>query len=1034
MPEATEQIVARIARRDPGRSEATLQADIRNLILAAGLNLAGEDLLDVNTVVALEAQVGDGTRRRIDIETGLTVIEVKKSLASPAVLADGRRQLGSYVHQRVVQTGARYLGILTDGRTWHLYVPDPESQEDLIEAGRALVISGAGDTGRLIEWLATILATVEQVRPTAEQIERSLGSGSPAYAADHATLSAIYAHGRSDSELRLKHRLWVKLLKTAFGSAFEDDESLFIDHTLLVITAEIIAHAVVGFDVSKAGPLSPQQLVDGSQFAQAQTFGVVESDFFDWPTGLPGGSDFVRSLAHRLSRFDWTHVDHDHDVLKHLYESVISPSARKSLGEYYTPDWLAEQMVGDAVTEPGHDRVLDPSCGSGTFIFHAVRRHLEAREAFGDSPGHAVASVVRHVFGMDIHPVAVALARVTYLLAIGTNRLRSADRPAITIPVFLGDSVQWEQRRDLFDAHGTVTVHTDDHELVEGGGGTMFLDDLVFPITIIEDAPRFDTLVREMAAKALDVSGTYDRTLIDPVLDRAGITDAEQRKMLTSTFSTMRGLHRTGNDHIWSYYVRNLVRPLWLSTASNRVDVLVGNPPWLRYSDMTAPMQARYLDLGRARGLLSGPVGASGRDLSTLFVVRAIELYLRDQGRFAFVMPHGIMTRKPHDGFRSGRWAQADGAFDTAWDLGPSSKATGFPLPSCVVRGAKGPAARLRPEVDRWTVQVKRSDLPWSRVAASTTRDAATLYVLSANDPEPESPYRKKFRAGAIIYPRVLMFVTERDAGPMGVGTGRVAVVSRRSEKAPWKTLEPLEGVVELAFVHPVHLGETVLPFRALEPARAVIPIDPGHPTTMLTRQGCQAFPALDAWWTHVEETWSAHRKASETADLIDRIDYSSQLSAQFPPGKDIHRVVYTASGNSLAAARLEGDASLIEHKLYWGPVGSANEGRYLVGILNSRAMHEAVTPMQSLGLFGTRDFDKLVFRVPFPAYNPGLTTHQQLVTLVRRAELVAESVDVSEASTFHQARALIRAELASSGIADELEVAVEAVLPVVSL
>jgi hypothetical protein len=179
---------------------------------------------------------------------------------------------------------------------------------------------------------------------------------------------------------------------------------------------------------------------------------------------------------------------------------------------------------------------------------------------------------------------------------------------------------------------------------------------------------------------------------------------------------------------------------------------------------------------------------------------------------------------------------------------------------------------------------------------------------------------------------------------------------------------------------------------------------------------------------------WQLHRKPSETADLIDRVDYSSQLSSQFPVGKHEHRVVYTASGNSLAAARLEGDASLIEHMLYWGPVASANEGRYLVGIINSNAIHDAVTPMQSLGLFGTRDFDKLVFRVPFAVYDPTDLNHHALVAIVERAERVAEAVDVSMASTFHQARALIRAEVAATGVGDELEAAVEAVLPVVSL
>ena len=62
--------------------------------------------------------------------------------------------------------------------------------------------------------------------------------------------------------------------------------------------------------------------------------------------------------------------------MKVLYESVISANERHRLGEYYTPDWLAEEIVSQVVTDPLAQRVLDPGCGSGTFLFHAVRRYL----------------------------------------------------------------------------------------------------------------------------------------------------------------------------------------------------------------------------------------------------------------------------------------------------------------------------------------------------------------------------------------------------------------------------------------------------------------------------------------------------------------------------------------------------------------------------------------------------------------------------------------------------------------------------------
>jgi hypothetical protein len=57
--------------------------------------------------------------------------------------------------------------------------------------------------------------------------------------------------------------------------------------------------------------------------------------------------------------------------------------------------------------------VLDPACGSGTFLFRAIRRLLAAHAAAGLLPARAVAVAERLVRGIDVHPVAVILARVT---------------------------------------------------------------------------------------------------------------------------------------------------------------------------------------------------------------------------------------------------------------------------------------------------------------------------------------------------------------------------------------------------------------------------------------------------------------------------------------------------------------------------------------------------------------------------------------------------------------------------------------------
>src|SRR5438270_2632799 len=109
------ELLAQIARRDPTRSEATLQADVRQLVLTAPLSLSAEN------VVTADLETPVGVRRRIDIETGSCLIEVKRDLSAGNILPDAVEQLTDYLLARQNETGCRYVGILTDGADWRCY-------------------------------------------------------------------------------------------------------------------------------------------------------------------------------------------------------------------------------------------------------------------------------------------------------------------------------------------------------------------------------------------------------------------------------------------------------------------------------------------------------------------------------------------------------------------------------------------------------------------------------------------------------------------------------------------------------------------------------------------------------------------------------------------------------------------------------------------------------------------------------------------------------------------------------------------------
>lgn len=999
-------VAGRLADRRKGRTEANVQSDLHAFLMAAPFELEEHDLNDI----VLESPAGQ--RRRIDVETGFTVFEVKRDLRSPNVRAEAVEQLAGYVRGRTREMNQRYVGVLTDGVDWQVY---HLAGDELRPVSSLTNDPASPDVEALTAWLEGVLATTERIVPTPHEIERRLGAQSSAHALDAADLAALYAAHRDLPAVKLKRELWAKLLTTALGTNFTDEDDLFVNHTLLVATAEVIAHAVVGFNPADPS-IGPATLMSGALFSRAGIGGVVEADFFDWVVEVPGGDRWVRSLARRLSRFAWERVEHD--VMKVLYESVIAAEQRHRLGEYYTPDWLADEIVGKCVEQPLEQRVLDPACGSGTFLFHAVRQYVDAASAAGHGNAEIIEGATRRVLGVDVHPVAVAFARATYLLALGMDRLRADDRPAFTVPVYLGDSVQWGQERTLL-ASDALTVPTDD-------GARLFAEELRFPERLLADADRFDRLVAELADKAANrVAGSAVPSL--RATFRLHAVHAEDEETLERTFRTMCELHDQGRDHIWGYYVRNLARPAWLSQLPNRVDVLVGNPPWLAYRYMPEALRAEFRAMSAERSLWAGATVATHQDLSGLFVVRAIELYLREEGRFGFVMPWGVLSRRQHAGFREAIYrARAEPvtvAFDQPWDL-HLVKPSFFPVPASVVFGERtaGRSVPLNGVPEVWAGRVRGRNPSSAEAMPYITRSAGAAAV----DMGRGSPYAPRFAQGATVVPRMMFLVEPDPDSPLGAGAGRLAVRSRRSvgEKKPWKDIQTLHGTVERQFVLPMHYGDTLLPFRLLEPVTVVMPWD-GRRLLDGRDERLDLYPGLADWWRRAEATWMAHRSSGRLT-LIQQLDYRRKLSQQFPPPQ--HRVVYSKGGMYLAAAIVTDPGAVIDHKLYWAAAHDLAEARYLVAILNSTTLTKMIRPLQARGEHNPRDFDKYVWRAPIPLYDPDDPQHRSLVELAEEAERVALSVPLAAVS-FEAQRRHVRQALEAGSVGAAIDDAVAGLL-----
>lgn len=980
MPDLTSTIAELITR--PGHEKVRVLVD---RILVSGLRVESRD-------IDFEKPVPE-VHGRIDALLGRSIFEFKSDLSSER--EDAERQLTSYLGEREQATGHRYVGLATDGATFTAY---ERTTDGMLRELSGHVPSVDGEHA-LLAWLQTVLAVGHELRPDPERVRQELGRDSPAYRRAQGELAVLWGEVARQPDVLLKRKLWGDYLEHVYGTRVGADE-LFLQHTYLSTVAKTMATSVLG-----VVPADAASLLRGAAFDQAGISGAVESDFFDWILAASGGEQFVMRLARQVSRFRLADVEHD--VMKGLYESLIDPEQRHDLGEYYTPDWLAARMCERAIDRPLEQRVLDPACGSGTFLFYGVRQYLAAAEAAGRVAAEALDGCMESVIGIDVHPVAVAIARVTFLLAIGEARLR--DRPArLTVPVYLGDSLQWNT--EGFFGRTEVRVQVPD--------GTV----LHFPAHVAEDASQFDATVQAMIDYAEPPAS--EPPAFRKWLRGHEITDSRDIETLERTYKDLVVLRQTGRDHIWGYVLRNLSRPFSLSAPARRVDVVIGNPPWLSYRYMARPMQQRFKEECRERRLWTGGKVATHQDLSAYFFARSAELYLKDGGTIGFVMPYAALTRQQFRGFHSQQFGKGQDQivrFEEVWTFGDQVTPL-FPVPSCAIFAEKGAEGPRPEEVLAFSGVLPRRD------ASTAEAESALMHRRepwpAAGEGAGSAAYARAFRQGATVVPRRLWVVERVSAGRFGSDPDAPLVRSRQSrqEKEPWRRLEPLQGNIERRFLRPLYLGESLAPFRLLEPVEAIIPHDRTQPNSsnLLTAARARAlgYPGLSRWLMEADGLWNAHRRRDDMS-LLERLDYHRELSAQL--ARAPIRVLYAASGTNPAAAILSNGDAVIEHALYWSPVESIEEARYLTVVLNSDTLRRGIADRQARGQWGARHFDKLLVS-SVPRFEERNRIHRGLSRLGERAEQVAAAVQLPDALYFVTARRRIRDALATDGVAGEIE------------
>ena len=1005
-----------LERHQNGDTEEDIRMAFRDFIVRTGI-IADE------SEIKSEVPPGSDSIKRVDLYTRNTYVEFKRNLIKGGEIdAESIAQLDGYLLANAKSGWGIQNGILTDGVNYLKRSVGDHLRPLAVDSRRIYNQPGQGPLA--CEYIHAIINTDgADIKPSSETLTKHFGIDSELL--KQATALLIDAHNeyRDHSTVAVKRKLWQELLQVALGQDSTGDPEaadwLFIRHTYLTTAIALILQAHFGINVVQQADTNPVGLLNGDTLnAYTGLKGVIESDLFQWP-GEIGQTEYVRYIARKVAQFDWSHRAAELAAI--LYQNTITPEERRRMGEYYTPRWLAQAIVDELVDDPLHTVAMDPSCGSGTFIECLVQNAIAAGQSAGRPARDILQKLQSNIIGIDLHPVAVQLAKATYVLncheIIAAARLeQAAQSPApseIAPPIYLGDSLQLRYDRNTLTGQGYVTLLTNEQPASETAPIQFQI-----PMSLARETDRFDRLMLDLAT-AIDRRQNTDR-----VLSQHQIAAGSELDTMRATAAQMEKLHASNRNHVWAYYLRNMVRPAVI--AEHKVDAIVGNPPWQTYNKSADIVREELFNLSKdIYGTWGGGKNSANQDVATLFFCRVTDLYLKDGGKIGMVLPHSVLRSSHHVKWRTGYWANQKGRSKTCisvdfrvktpWDL-DHLEPTFFPMPGSVVfarnsgktsdlRKGKQAARPLAPAL----VEIWRgtTDTP------SVTRYAETLHH---DDGDFHSPYSEFAMRGADVFDRRLFFVTTApNDGLMAVpDTFRTYPRTGNLDKKNYDVSALAGNIVHDDNLFAMYLGEAIAPYTALPSLTAALPVSKAtmtmpldHSKCSVTKKGTIKHDAcrVDAQkldermrqrWPIMESLWDANKGKSDTKSLTQNLNWLNKLTSQLEylcdPGERPVRVAYTTSGRPTAAL-VDNNAAIVDTKLYQVACRDIDEAHYLLGIINSNTLETLVAPFRAKGLYGERDLHKHLWKLPIPHYDATNALHIRLSALGKVAAATAEGI-----------------------------------------
>ena len=959
-------------------------------------------------IPGIESKLGSklwGLRGSADLIFSNVVFEIKVDLKVEH--DDAKEKLMKYFQVlREKEPERKHIGIATDVIEFVAYIP-------VIKDGKVVSLSKIGSiniaevaSSESVLWLDSFIFSKPKIRPSAMDLRWRFGPDSPTYFVSIDGLTALWEEVKEEKDVRLRLDLWAKNMEIVYGG--RPEVSSFIDHTYLVTLVKLIVYLrLSGDNVVRDDRLF--RALTGEYFASYGIANLIEEDFFAWmlhPKILDRTLRLVGDIAKELLRYDLSQIDED--FFKEIYQEIVKRSERHRIGEYYTPEWLVELTLKESMelwtgSHQGVPRILDPGCGSGTFLCSAIHIVKGRLLKEGKDPAYILDFILDGVVGVDINPLAVVIARANYVVALG-ELLQLGKR--IIIPIYVADSVKIPKVTETLTKKGSVTVYEFSVEAANNKGKSK-----LYAIQIPKSVATQKTMLSQVAEGYKAAISSYrarkNRMEAFEVFRRSHLAQlsGDELDVLNSTLNTILTLMDSGLDAIWVFMLSNIYAPITL--MQSKFDMVVGNPPWIamRYAE-----NKNYQDFLKRQVLAYNLLRSkdvklfANLEMATLFFSRSSDLYLRSNGMISFVLPRSVLTGSlQHINFKYFRKPKMKlvRIFDLE-DVSPL-----FNVPSCVLVAVKHGDTKYPVLARRFSGKLDEKN---ARLKKAIKQLSVSDYMYRPPlAPTKYSWYYDKFTRGGDIYPRSFWFIELEFHPVLGtINSSKPLVKSAeyalKQAKDRWTGVE-IKGNVEREFIFSTALSRDIVSFGFVKLRMVVLPVEPRHnkykifDSDVLRSRG---FNNIAEWLEAVQKVWEERRtEKAETRfpSVLDRLNYNGLLSSQNP--KKRYVVLYNMGGTNIVSCVIDKKSLQNSHRsqfkairpcgfvadtsTYLYETNDKIEAHYLCAVLNSDVINEAIKPLQPRGLFGERAIHRRPLMFHIPKFNKTNTFIATLATISKK-------------------------------------------------